>query len=271
MGGSNYPVTEFFLEDALQVTDFLKGKSKNEITDIMKKSYVCPSCNFSAASPVELGSHVAFCSITNTKPRHQSESKGPTKSDLNNLVRQLEAAAVLSIERKNGETEQDRLKKIEAIMNGTKSEAIVDSNNEDDAEESDDIADIDGDDEDDDEEDDNVAVGIEKTITSKTETNTATAATLQQYHRIFDDEQIDYDLIFELLKYVFKSEFIGDGSCLVFMPGWDDISRLSKILSGSAEFGNHRFKLVQLHSGIPKAEQNAGNNTYITLYTNVNT
>ena len=227
----------------------------------MKKSYTCPSCNFSAGSPEELGTHVAFCSVTNTKPRNHIESKGSTKSDLNNLVRQLEAAAILSIERKNGETEQDRLKKIEAIMKGTKSEVVVDSNNEEDAEESDDI-DIDGDNyEEEEDEDDDVAVGIEKTIAPKSETNTATAAALQQYHRIFDDEQIDYDLIFELLKYVFKSEFIGDGSVLVFLPGWDDISRMSKILAGSAEFGNHHFKLIQLHSGIPKAEQNAGNNT----------
>lgn len=63
-------------------------------------------------------------------------------------------------------------------------------------------------------------------------------------------------MIYELLKYVFRSEFIGDGSVLIFLPGWEDISRMSKMLASSAEFGNNRFHLVQLHSGIPKNDQN---------------
>jgi len=134
----------------------------------------------------------------------------------------------------------------------------VDTENSDDNDDDDNYEDnMDNIDNDDNDSEYEVSVGIEKTVASnKLDTDTATIAALKQYHRIFDDEQIDYDLIYELLKYVFKSEFIGDGSVLIFLPGWDDISRLSKILVSSPEFGNSHFKLVQLHSGIPKQEQN---------------
>ena len=48
----------------------------------------------------------------------------------------------------------------------------------------------------------------------------------------------------------------GDGSVLVFLPGWEDISTLSRMLSGSHEFSDHRtFKIILLHSGISKREQ----------------
>ena len=68
--------------------------------------------------------------------------------------------------------------------------------------------------------------------------------------------QVDYDLIMELLKYVFESEYCREGSVLVFMPGWDDISRMHRILSSHPHFGNSQiFKLLQLHSGIPKKAQ----------------
>jgi hypothetical protein len=38
-----------------------------------------------------------------------------SKMDLNNLVRKLETAAILSNERKNGETEQDQFKKLRLL------------------------------------------------------------------------------------------------------------------------------------------------------------
>jgi HrpA-like RNA helicase len=42
---------------------------------------------------------------------------------------------------------------------------------------------------------------------------------------------------------------------LVFLPGWDDISRLYKMLCSSNEFNNPSFVLIQLHSGIQKKDQ----------------
>ena len=46
---------------------------------------------------------------------------------------------------------------------------------------------------------------------------------------------------------------------LIFLPGWEDISKLQRMLSASYEFGHGsggRFKILPLHSGISKQEQN---------------
>lgn len=83
-------------------------------------------------------------------------------------------------------------------------------------------------------------------------------ALLRQYQFQFDDSQVDYDLILALLKYVVHSEFCKDGSVLIFLPGWDDISRMHRILSSTPEFSNpQKYRLIQLHSGIPRREQDA--------------
>ena len=55
-------------------------------------------------------------------------------------------------------------------------------------------------------------------------------ALLQQYQVQFDDSQVDYDLIYALLQYTFKSEFGSEGSVLIFMPGWQDISTMFRML-----------------------------------------
>ena len=84
-------------------------------------------------------------------------------------------------------------------------------------------------------------------------------ALLRQYQRQFDaDTQVDYDLVVALLRYIFRSEFCKEGSVLIFFPGWDDISTMFRILSSSPEYNNSRkFKLIQLHSGIPRRAQDA--------------
>ena len=76
-------------------------------------------------------------------------------------------------------------------------------------------------------------------------------------------------------RYVFKSEYGREGSVLIFMPGWDDISKMYRILQGEPEYNNKFFKLIQLHSGIPKKAQqevfrplNAGEHKII-LSTNI--
>jgi HrpA-like RNA helicase len=79
---------------------------------------------------------------------------------------------------------------------------------------------------------------------------------LRQYQRTFDDSLVDYELMYQLLIYVFKSDLCKDGCVLVFLPGWDDISNMSRMLRFSHEFGNTaRFKILQLHSTIPRKDQ----------------
>jgi len=83
-----------------------------------------------------------------------------------------------------------------------------------------------------------------------------TSALLSSYQAHWDDAQVDVDLIFALLKYVFSSAFGQRGSVLVFLPGWDEIATLYRMLSASTEFCDpNKFMLLQLHSGIQKAEQ----------------
>ncbi len=85
------------------------------------------------------------------------------------------------------------------------------------------------------------------------------AALLSAYQSRWDDSQVDLELIMSLLEYVFSSAFVDQGkqgSVLVFLPGWDEIASLHRMLSANYAFSDpHRFQLLQLHSGIPRAEQ----------------
>lgn len=48
-------------------------------------------------------------------------------------------------------------------------------------------------------------------------------------------EQTDYELILELIRYI--SNHKGDGAILVFLSGWNQISKMTKILKEKG-FGN---------------------------------
>lgn len=45
-----------------------------------------------------------------------------------------------------------------------------------------------------------------------------------RYQFAFDDETVDYALVECLLRYLCRSAY-EDGAVLVFLPGWDDITR----------------------------------------------
>jgi len=78
---------------------------------------------------------------------------------------------------------------------------------------------------------------------------------LRAYQYAFDDENVDYDLILQLLHYIDKSGY-GPGAILVFLPGWDDISRLRDALRQDPDFGNAKKAWVlPLHSGVPSQQQ----------------
>lgn len=78
---------------------------------------------------------------------------------------------------------------------------------------------------------------------------------LNRYQTVHDDEQIDYELIVEVMKYVCKSSY-GTGAILVFLPGWQEISELTMLLENTAPFGDQtQFSILPLHSGIPSKEQ----------------
>eukprot|EP00804_Cyclotella_cryptica_P020303 CCRYP_014048-RA/>CCRYP_014048-RA protein AED:0.27 eAED:0.27 QI:163/1/1/1/1/1/9/96/988 len=78
---------------------------------------------------------------------------------------------------------------------------------------------------------------------------------LTRYQSSFDDEEINYDLILELVRYIVKSSY-GDGAILIFFPGWAEISEFSLILESTHPFNDPaRFIALPLHSGIPSKDQ----------------
>lgn len=68
--------------------------------------------------------------------------------------------------------------------------------------------------------------------------------------------QVDYDLILSLLYRIFETGQCGDGSVLIFLPGWFDISQLTDILRDTREFSNTQvYDIIQLHSGVTRKSQ----------------
>ncbi|VDH96114.1 ATP-dependent RNA helicase DHX36 [Mytilus galloprovincialis] len=68
-----------------------------------------------------------------------------------------------------------------------------------------------------------------------------------------DLELIDLDLIHSLIRHiVYKLE---EGAILVFVPGWEQISKLHKLLNNDRMFTSGKFKIIPLHSLMPTINQ----------------
>ena len=77
---------------------------------------------------------------------------------------------------------------------------------------------------------------------------------VKAYQRTVEEDRIDTALIVKLLVVVNAKE--PPGSVLVFLPGYDDISRLMSQLTKHELFGDtRRFIVLPLHSAISSAEQ----------------
>ena len=73
---------------------------------------------------------------------------------------------------------------------------------------------------------------------------------------IFDLE-LDYHLFAFLISYLIRtrsSEIVG-GSVLVFLPGWEEITRVRKLLESGAGGDPEKFSLIILHSAVSPSEQ----------------
>ena len=71
--------------------------------------------------------------------------------------------------------------------------------------------------------------------------------------RGFDEKEIDLGLVMSLVKYICSS--MGDGAILIFMPGWDTITKLHDQLMASPVFGGSRYLIIPLHSMMPTVNQ----------------
>ena len=93
------------------------------------------------------------------------------------------------------------------------------------------------------------------------------AQELSRYQMAANPEEVDLDLVARILRHVAlqsadappaqrRKGQIGPGAVLVFLPGWDEISRLKDLLESSPPFSDAaRFRVLPLHSMVPSSEQ----------------
>ncbi|XP_069705785.1 ATP-dependent DNA/RNA helicase DHX36 [Periplaneta americana] len=68
-----------------------------------------------------------------------------------------------------------------------------------------------------------------------------------------ESEEINLDLIAALIQRICITK--DDGAILVFLPGWDKISNLHKLLTDSGFFPSSRYLIIPLHSMMPTVIQ----------------
>ncbi|XP_072919383.1 ATP-dependent RNA helicase A isoform X1 [Hemitrygon akajei] len=67
------------------------------------------------------------------------------------------------------------------------------------------------------------------------------------------EKETPFELIEALLKYIETLEV--EGAVLVFLPGWNLIFAMQRHLEMNSYFGSHRYRILPLHSQIPREEQ----------------
>ncbi len=66
-------------------------------------------------------------------------------------------------------------------------------------------------------------------------------------------EETNHELIASLVGYIDARE--GEGAILVFLPGWEDISKVNKLLTEDSKYKLNRCRIYPLHSLMPTANQ----------------
>jgi HrpA-like RNA helicase len=280
IGGSVFPVQEFFLEHALRFTDYVGSTSSgghgssgdSALAAYMRscQEYSCSLCLCGPfKSPEELGTHCALCTGAKQSIVHSSGSgknyKARQYTSADELIRMLIAAAPVhqakGLHNSRKPVSAGTLALNTASAAPTKKVEVADKEEEEDL-----WVDVESDEESSDKDDEDedgaagptiVAVDMNQALGAAAEDDAdGSEGLLKQYQYDFDDTQIDHNLIVSLLTYIFESEYCREGSVLVFLPGWDDISKMAHLLSAHPHFGNSRkYKIIQLHSGIPRKQQ----------------
>ncbi|XP_071097710.1 ATP-dependent RNA helicase A-like [Haliotis cracherodii] len=68
-----------------------------------------------------------------------------------------------------------------------------------------------------------------------------------------NEKELSFELIESILRYLKQLKV--PGAVLVFLPGWNLIFSLQKHLEGSPEFGSSSYRVLPLHSQIPREDQ----------------
>ena len=288
IGGSVFPVQEFFLEHALRFTDYAgqmlpySSNASNSSSALAAytrscQEYSCSICRSGPfKSPEELGTHCALCTGAQQIIVHGSGNGVHVRpyTSADDLVRMLATSVTSKLTSQSKSWKSPVLPAPAAAAQASTAAAAAaaaaaaEASGDDEDDVWVEVASDDGEDEkrreNEDKEDEEEASGqgavpvdMTQAAGASTEDDAdGTEALLKQYQYAFDDTQIDHNLILSLLTYIFESEYCREGSVLVFLPGWDDISKMHRILTSHPVFGNSRkYKTIQLHSGIPRKTQ----------------
>ena len=77
--------------------------------------------------------------------------------------------------------------------------------------------------------------------------------------RNLDYNEINLQIIFSLVKHICRT--MGDGAILIFLPGWDTISKMNDIFLADPVFRSRNYIIIPLHSMMPTAFQQKVQNT----------
>lgn len=269
--GRTFPVQEFFLEDVLSMTGFVsnakveapdmvqiesdllsflsgpntkesssrtKGNSNDESSlsiSLLGNSLTCVMCNRSGfRCAEEFGTHVALC---------DGGGGGMSMLDLEDRVKSVDVTSFNKFDASSlNVTSTSSLVVDTAIDYGLVE--FVDENYDDDEE----VCGLIGG-----KWDGESPFGTDIAATSN-KLSLTDEELLTRYQTMYDDEEINCDLILELVRYVHKSSY-GDGAILVFFSGWSDISEFSMLLESTPPFNGSQFVVYPLHSGIPSKDQ----------------
>ena len=270
--GRTFPVQEFFLEDVLSMTGFvshakvqapdmaqiendllsflsgpnkiepptgMRGKSVNISSlalSLLENSLTCVMCNMSGfRCAEEFGTHVALC---------DGGGGDVSMLDLEDRVKSVDITSINKFDTSSFNVASGSSPEVESAIDY----GLVE------------VADEDFDDD----EEGCSLIGGKWDGESPFGTDIAAPSNklsltdeelLTRYQTMYDDEEINCDLILELVRYVHKSSY-GDGAILIFFSGWADISEFSMLLESTPPFNNgSQFVVFPLHSGIPSKDQ----------------
>jgi len=253
--GRTYPVQEFFLEDVLMMTGFVNDSkdapdmlqieadlmsllsttkqspfmsastSTPKLLDSTLKCVMCNKTGFSSAE--ELGSHIAVCCGSGEESMADIEDRIRAISNFDSYV---------------------SVPEVEDFAAGFVGDDLYDIM-ENELEEYDEI-------------DDEVLVrkwDEESPFAADTcpcnKLTLTEEESLMRYQTMYDDDEVNYDLLLELVRYIDKSSY-GDGAILVFFSGWKEISEFALLLEMTSPFNDcAEYVVYPLHSGIPSKDQ----------------
>ena len=82
--------------------------------------------------------------------------------------------------------------------------------------------------------------------------------------RNMDHDMINMDLMLELIKVICRTH--GPGAILVFLPGWDTISKLHDMLRADPVFRSSSYLIIPLHSLMPTSLQQSVGYCRLTVH-----